>query len=46
MMMDGLLMKNRNTPTSVGKTSAMVLFLILARKHPHERGEDESCARR
>ena len=30
-----------NTPTSVGKTPAASVTTSLARKHPHERGEDE-----
>ena len=30
----------RNTPTGVGKTSGVVVFLLLRRKHPHGCGED------
>ena len=35
----------RNTPTSVGKTSASALPMMPREKHPHERGEDGAwCA--
>ncbi len=30
----------RNTPTGVGKTKPLLLFVALPRKHPHGRGED------
>jgi len=29
-----------NTPTGVGKTTAVGLILVVQRKHPHGRGED------
>jgi len=32
--------QNGNTPTSVGKTCGKLRYRGLARKHPHERGED------
>ncbi len=31
---------NRNTPTGVGKTPAMLIGLLATPKHPHGRGED------
>ena len=32
--------KERNTPTCVGKTSAVACWIIMRGKHPHVRGED------
>ncbi len=36
-------LKNRNTPTHVGKTDLSKLKAAVLRKHPHACGEDE-CA--
>ena len=35
---------DRNTPTCVGKTSILDLFVDIFKKHPHVRGEDEAIA--
>ena len=34
---------SRNTPTSVGKTYLQSERVLLAQKHPHERGEDRAA---
>src|SRR5690606_15706657 len=32
-----------NTPTDVGKTSCLFAYKLPFRKHPHGRGEDQTC---
>ena len=39
-MGQGLAFPDRNTPTSVGKTSGGSCLRVRSEKHPHERGED------